>query len=105
MSPDNMTPLDTAVNMNGIEHEFAEFMKRAPQEQRDHFRDTLNMLMQCYGVRPPLGVMAGVVDKRTGTLTVHGINLTADEMVTVAQLSLQVIGDNLSPAKTPNEVH
>ena len=105
MSPDNMTPLDTAVNMNSIEHEFAEFMKRAPQEQRDHFRATLNMLMQCYGEHPPLGVMAGVVDKRTGTLTVHGVNLSDFDMLTVAQLSLQVVNDNLAPPTAPAEVH
>lgn len=80
-------------NMNEIERKFAEYLTTAPQEQRDHFRATMNTLMQCYGERPKLGLLATVIDKDGGTLTVTAINFNEEEMVLVAHSTLEVLLD------------
>ena len=105
MNEQHPTSLDTAMHMNAVEHEFSEFMRTAPEEQKQHFRETLNLLMQCYGVRPKMAILANVVDKSSGLLMVHGINMSPDEMHLTATLSLQVLEERNQQPPVGQEVH
>lgn len=92
--------------MTETEHAFFERMKDAPQEQRDHFRTALNMLMTCYGLRPDGGLVAFYIDRRqaaetgSATLTVTSINLSPDETLYVAEKGLLTIYENLKQDDT-----
>lgn len=95
MDEANNPDLQTADTMNTVEHEFAQWMLNAPQEQRQHFRQMLNVLMQCYGTRPKVAIVAGVVDREQGVLMVHALNVNHAEMQGVAQHMLSTITGQL----------
>lgn len=107
MDEANNPDLQTADNMNTVEHEFAQWVLAAPKEQKDHFRQMLNVLMQCYGVHPKVALVAGVVDNTQGVLMVHALNLSVGEMRDVTQHMLMTIDANVggAPVQTSNEVH
>jgi hypothetical protein len=95
MTEANTPDLNTAMKMNDVEHAFSQWMLTAPQEQKDHFRQMLNVLMQCYGTHPKVAVVAGVVDRVQGVLVVHALNVNQDEMLAVAQHMLATIDGQL----------
>ena len=98
MTEANNPDLKTAMDMNAVEHEFAQWMLTAPQEQKDHFRQMLNVLMQCYGPHPKVAVVAGVVDRVQGVLVVHALNVNQDEMRAVTHHMLATIDGQLPGA-------
>lgn len=95
MDEANNPDLKTAMKMNEVEHAFSEWMEQAPQEQRDHFRQMLNVMMQCYGPTPRVALVAGVVDRVQGVLMVHALNLNHDEMQGVVQHMLATVNGDL----------
>lgn len=95
----------TAEAMNDIEHDFAARMQTAPPAQQKHFRETLNLLMQAYGENAPLAIMASVIDRRNGTLMVHGINMSTEEMQIAATLTMETVYAQMTPPVDPKEVH
>lgn len=108
MDEANNLDLQTADNMNAIEHEFAQWMLNAPQEQKQHFRGMLNVLMQCYGANPKVAFVAGVVDRVQGVLVVHALNVNQDEMRAVTQHMLSTIDGHLhgvTETSVSTEVH
>lgn len=97
--------MEDFTEMNEVELRFAAYMATAPEEQQKHFRDTLNTLMQCYGERPQLGVLAAVVNKDEGSLQVIGLNLAVDEMRTVAGHIVLVLTEAGDGAPADEELH
>lgn len=91
--------------LNEIEASFAAYIETAPAEQQKHFRDTLNTLMQCYGERPSLGVLAAVVNKTDGSLQVIGLNMVAAEMEVVARYTVTVITESETGVPENEELH
>lgn len=97
--------MDDFENMNEVEHRFATYIATAPDEQRAHFRATLNTLMQCYDSNPRVGLLAAVVDKVEGTLTVSAINLDSAEILLIAKHTLDTLMTATEGAPTDVEMH
>jgi len=85
-------------NMTEDEIAFFERMKTAPEDQNASFRYALTQLMQCYGNGAPGAILATFMDRRSGELSTSGINLTPEEMLFLANATLQVIEANMTAA-------
>lgn len=90
-------------------HQVAAALERlkdtAPQEQKQHFVETLHMLLGAYEPHAHTAIMATVVDRRTGQLQVHGINMSTEEMQLAATLALDCVVSQTTPPANPSEVH
>lgn len=90
-------------------HQVAEAIERlndnAPAEQKQHFVETLHMLLGAYEPNAHIAIMATIVDRRTGHLQVHGINMSTEEMQLAATLALDCVVSQTTPPANPSEVH
>jgi hypothetical protein len=82
-------------NLTEAENAFFVRMETAPEERKEHFRMALAQLMSCYGDNMPYGIVASHLSRETGQVSVLGINVSAQELVGMLQVSLLTVTNQM----------